>query len=451
MAAVNNDRIDKLSKTHSDPKQIASILNISLETVKDRLKKLNHTKPIGIVCSKCKLKTFACKNRATGTCYKCENAIPDNIEEKCQSCGSELGLSVMIAKSKIRISRKYCICDNCKPQSSASDRLSWLGRKRKKYPTQELWANNPNVGDKVLVLGAGGFVGTNLVNYLSEYEVLTPGREECDASNKKLLDRYIRTSKPKIVINLAAFVGGIGLNRENPADMIYRNLMIGTNVVESCYRNGIRKLIQLSTVCSYPLVPNNIPFKECDLWLGRPESTNEPYGVAKKTVGLMQQAYWNQYNFSSVYLIPTNMYGPNDDFSNLSSHVIPAMIKKIEYAKRSGLDKVVLWGDGSPSRDFLYVGDCCQAIVNAIQNVDEPVPINIGSGVETNMVDLVEMISHIIGYTGEIVWDASKPNGQPRRCLDITLARRLLNFSPSTKLNDGLSKTFEWYRTNNDF
>ena len=301
---------------------------------------------------------------------------------------------------------------------------------------------------RIVVLGASGFVGANLVQIMESrgYKILTPSRSIADALDYSSIYGYLISARPDVVINLAAFVGGIGLNKDNPAIMMYKNLMMGANVVDACYRAGVKKLVHLGSVCSYPKSPKRIPFVEEDLWESRPEPTNEPYGVAKKTIGFMLGAYYQQYNFSSAYLIPTNMYGPCDDFSLHCSHVIPAMINKFIGAKLNG-KKVTLWGDGSPSRDFLYVDDCCEAIIQAMRKVNTPDPINIGSGQETTMKQLAEVIASEVSFPGTVIWDKTKPNGQPRRVLNITRAKKRLGFKQKVNLATGVRRTIDWYQS----
>ncbi len=325
--------------------------------------------------------------------------------------------------------------------------LTWCGQNRRPIPPDVTRATIPKDNARVVVLGAGGFVGTNLINYFkanTAYDVIGLTRADCDAMNRPALDKKFEFLQPDVVVNLSAYVGGIGLNKDNPADMIYRNLMMSANVVDACFTAGIRKLVFLGTVCSYPHTPPNIPFVETDLWTNRPEPTNEPYGVAKKTIGLMLDAYKRQFGFSSAYLIPTNMYGPHDDFSLHGSHVIPAMIRRFLDAKTNSTE-VVHWGDGTASRDFLYVDDCCEAIRLAIENVDEPLPINVGSSYECSMMELSIRLAEATGYTGLIRWDANKPNGQPRRCLETTRALMNMGFEPRTELALGLQSTVDWY------
>ncbi len=330
------------------------------------------------------------------------------------------------------------------------DILRLCGERRSRIPLDVMLATTPKDHDTIAIFGGSGFVGTNLVEYLktnTAHNVIQFDRNSCDVMNRNELQALLNYIRPNVVVNLAAFVGGIGLNKDNPADMIHRNIVMSANIVDACFTAGIRKLVYLGTVCSYPHTPPRIPFVEDDLWFGRPELTNEPYGAAKKLIGLMLDSYKKQFNFSSAYLIPTNMYGPFDDFSLHGSHVIPAMIRKFIDAKRNNTT-VVNWGDGTASRDFLYVYDCCEAIHLAIEDVDDPTPINIGSGYECSMAELSQRIASSVGYSGDVVWDTSKPNGQPRRCLDTTRACETIGFSSKTDLQLGIDETVRWYIEN---
>lgn len=313
---------------------------------------------------------------------------------------------------------------------------------------------------KILVLGGSGFLGTALIETL-----LKRGHDDIACTYKSkpynsgpVIDIYAdltreddvavayKAVRPDIVINLAAYVGGIGLNEENPGRMFYDNIRIGAFCTHYAHKFNVKKYIYIGTVCSYPKY-TPIPFKEEDLWEGFPEETNSPYGVVKKSIGLMLQSYALQYGLNGVFLIPVNMYGPNDDFDMKSSHVIPALIKKMIEAKGAGRD-VILWGDGSATREFLYVYDCAEAISLALEKHTGSNPINIGSGQEISISDLATKIASIIDFTGQIKWDTTKPNGQPRRCLDTSKALENFGFSATTTLDDGLKKTIEWYQAN---
>lgn len=305
---------------------------------------------------------------------------------------------------------------------------------------------------KVVIFGGSGFVGTNLYGHLhafrdrdgrKQYDVARPRRNQVDLTSYDQTADYLFDNHPDIVVHLAARVGGIVYNKDHPAEMIDANLTMGQNVINACRLAQVKKIVYLGTVCSYPHTPPNIPFLEDDLWNGRPEPTNEPYGLAKKTIGMMLDACYRQHGQRSAYLLPTNMYGPHDNFNLYSSHVIPAMLRKFIEA---GGEPVTLWGDGSPSREFLYVGDCCEAIRLAIERIERPQPINVGTGVETPIRYLADTVAGLVGYRGGVIWDSRKPNGQPRRCLDTTRAESLLGFRASTGLQDGLHQTLAWYR-----
>lgn len=302
--------------------------------------------------------------------------------------------------------------------------------------------------DKILITGAQGFVGTNLVKYLKNlgYHNLIElnGKTQCDLTNQRFVQYLIDLHKPDIVIHTAARVGGIGANMENPGLFIYENLAMGANLVETCRKYGkLKKFIMLSTVCSYPKF-TPVPFKEEDLWNGYPEETNAPYGIAKKAIVEMLIAYHKQYGFQSTTLIPANMYGPGDCFDTSKSHVIPAIILKIFNAINNNTD-ISIWGDGQASREFLYVLDCVRAIEQSLHVNTSPDPINIGTGVETKIIDLVEMISNLMNFKGTVFFDNTKPNGQPKRSLDISKAQQILNYEPLVDLQTGLEETINWF------
>jgi GDP-L-fucose synthase len=247
-----------------------------------------------------------------------------------------------------------------------------------------------------------------------------------------------------IAIHLAAVVGGIGINREKPGQFFYDNLIMGTQLMEAARLAGVQKFVAIGTICAYPKF-TPVPFKEEDLWTGYPEETNAPYGLAKKMQLVQAQAYRQQYGFNAIYLLPVNLYGPGDKFDPHSSHVIPALIKKCVDATENGDDRIVVWGDGSPTREFLYVEDCAEGIVLATERYDGPEPVNLGSGTEISIKDLVHLIAELTGFEGEIVWDTSKPNGQPRRCLDVSRAERHFGFRAKTDFREGLKRTIAWY------
>jgi len=296
---------------------------------------------------------------------------------------------------------------------------------------------------KTLVTGGGGFLGSHLVERLEKagHDVVVARRRDYDLTRYEDAERLFADARPELVFHLAAEVGGIGANRENPGRYWYANLMMGAHVLELSRVHSVDKLVIAGTVCAYPKF-TPVPFSEDDLWNGYPEETNAPYGVAKKSVLVGGQAYREQYGLNAIFLLPANLYGPRDNFDLQTSHVIPALIHKMVDA--SG--EVVLWGDGSPTREFLYVDDCADGLLLAADRYDEPGPVNLGTGVETSIRELAETVADVTGFTGELVWDTSMPNGQPRRQLDATRAERLFGFRAATTLRVGLEKTVAWYR-----
>lgn len=302
---------------------------------------------------------------------------------------------------------------------------------------------------KILVTGGSGFLGKRLVSLLlkNNYDVKIGQSHLYDLRNKNSSDKLIEDYGPDVVVHLAASVGGIGANMANPGKFFYDNMAMGLNVIHSSCFLGVKKFIMVGTVCSYPKYCS-VPFKESDLWNGYPEETNAPYGIAKKALYVMLDSYKKQYNFNSTILVPCNLYGPNDNFKPESSHVIPALIKKLFDAKKSGSEKVICWGTGNATREFLYVDDAALAIMNSIMVDTDSVPINIGGGIEIKIKELVQKIRGLIGYTGQIEWDISKPDGQPRRFLDISRAKNILGWVPETSFDNGLEKTIEWYKNN---
>jgi GDP-L-fucose synthase len=300
----------------------------------------------------------------------------------------------------------------------------------------------------VVVTGGAGFLGSFVVDKLRErgcLSVLAPRSKEYDLREKDAVIRLYKDAKPDIVIHLAGVVGGIGANRENPGRFFYDNLLMGTQLMHYAHLQRVRKFVAVGTICAYPkLAP--IPFKEDLLWEGYPEETNAPYGLAKKMLLVQAQAYRQQYGFNAIYLLPVNLYGPRDNFDPASSHVIPALIKKCLDAGETGSHEIVVWGDGSPTREFLYVEDCAEAIVLAAERYNKPDPVNLGAGVEISIKELVELIGRLTGFHGRIVWDVSKPNGQPRRCLDVSRAEREFGWRANTRFEHGLRQTIEWYR-----
>ncbi len=296
---------------------------------------------------------------------------------------------------------------------------------------------------RVLVTGGGGFLGSHLVERLTDRgdDVVVGRRKDYDLTHYDDAERLFADAQPELVFHLAAEVGGIGANRENPGRYWYANLMMGAHILELARIHGTRKVVIAGTVCAYPKF-TPVPFSEDALWDGYPEETNAPYGVAKKSVLVGAQAYREQYGTNAIFLLPANLYGPRDNFDLHSSHVIPALIRKMLTANGN----VVLWGDGSPTREFLYVDDCAEGLLLAADRYDAPEPVNLGTGIETSIRELAETIADVTGFDGEIVWDRSMPNGQPRRHLDASRAKELFGFSAHTPLRDGLEKTVAWYR-----
>ena len=307
----------------------------------------------------------------------------------------------------------------------------------------DFWSNQ-----RVIVTGGRGFLGRYVVQELEACgaaEIFPLGRSEYDLRSEVEVERMYRDLPATMLIHLAATVGGIGINREHPGSFFYDNLMMGALSVEHARRAGLEKAVIVGTICAYPKY-TPVPFKEEDLWNGYPEETNAPYGIAKKVLLVQSQAYRQEYGFNSVYLLPVNLYGPNDNFDPASSHVIPALIKKIIDAQEAGDDQIVAWGDGSPTREFLYVEDAARGIIMAAEHYNESEPVNLGSSNEISIRDLVELIATLTGFAGEIVWDASKPNGQPRRKLDVSRAKERFGFESQTDFHEGLKRTIEWYR-----
>jgi len=300
---------------------------------------------------------------------------------------------------------------------------------------------------KILVTGGGGFLGSHLVERLraAGNDPFVARRRDYDLTLAEDTARLFRDASPDLVFHLAGEVGGIGANRENPGRYWYANLLMGANVLEQSRISGIDKLVVAGTICAYPKFAP-VPFREEDLWDGYPEETNAPYGIAKKALLVGAQGYRAQYGLNAIYLLPVNLYGPGDNFDLESSHVIPALIRRMLEAAERGDESVVLWGDGSPTREFLYVEDCAEGLWLAAQHYDGPEPVNLGTGVEISIRELATVIAEATGYSGEIVWDDSKPNGQPRRRLDVERAKELFGFNSSTKFREGVERTVAWYR-----
>jgi GDP-L-fucose synthase len=305
---------------------------------------------------------------------------------------------------------------------------------------------------RVCVTGGAGFLGQHLIKELRQRgaeEIFIPKIEEYDLVDLESIQQMLTDSDPNVIIHLAAHVGGIGANREHPAEFFYDNLMMGVQLMHQAYQRKVEKFIAIGTVCAYPKF-TPVPFKEDDLWIGYPEETNAPYGLAKKMLLVQSQAYRQQYGFNSIFLLPVNLYGPGDNFNPSSSHVIPALIRKCVEAQEKGEDHIVVWGDGSPTREFIYVKDAALGIALATELYNESEPVNIGSGFEISIKDLVEKIARMTGFEGELVWDTSKPNGQPRRALDTSRAQEKFGFKAQTDFDTGLEKTIEWFRANRD-
>lgn len=303
-------------------------------------------------------------------------------------------------------------------------------------------------GKRICVTGGGGFLGSRVVAQLREHgceDVFVVRRHEYDLVRGEDVERLYRDVKPQIVIHLAAVVGGIGANRENAGRFFYENIMMGAQMIEAAREHSVEKFVQIGTVCSYPKFAQ-VPFKEDELWSGYPEETNAPYGIAKKALLVQAQGYREQYGLNAIYLLPVNLYGPGDNFDPASSHVIPALIKKCVDAIERGERRIEVWGTGSATREFLYVDDAAEGIVLAAEKYNGPEPINLGSGSEITIRDLVDLIARVTGFTGEIVWDTTKPDGQPRRALDVSRAAELLGFRARTDFVEGLRRTIEWYR-----
>ena len=305
---------------------------------------------------------------------------------------------------------------------------------------------------RVCVTGGAGFLGTHLLANLRAKgagDIFVPKYEDYDLVQPDDIARMLEDSAPDIIIHLAAHVGGIGANMAKPAEFFYDNLMMGVQLMHQAYQRGVEKFVAIGTICAYPKF-TPIPFKEEHLWDGYPEETNAPYGLAKKMLLVQSQAYRKQYGFNSIYLLPVNLYGPRDNFNPKSSHVIPALIHKCYEAKLNHTTEVVIWGDGSPTREFIYAGDAAEGIVMAAEKYDGPEPVNIGSGMEISIKDLAELIARLIGYEGKLVYDTSKPNGQPRRALDVSRAREYFGFTAKMSFEDGLKQTIDYYISNRD-
>jgi len=301
---------------------------------------------------------------------------------------------------------------------------------------------------RVCVTGGAGFLGSYVLEALQARgarQVFVPRIEDYDLTQLEVIRRMLNDARPDIILHLAAQVGGIGANRARPAEFFYNNLIMGVQLLHEAWRFGVEKFVALGTVCAYPKF-TPVPFREENLWDGYPEETNAPYGLAKKMLLVQSQAYRQQYGFNSIFLIPVNLYGPRDNFDLETSHVIPALIRKCIEAQERGEGEIVVWGDGSPTREFLYAADAAEGILLAAEHYNQSDPVNLGSGREIRIKDLVELIARETGFTGRIVWDTTQPNGQPRRALDTSKAERLFGFRARTDFEEGLRRTIEWYR-----
>ena len=302
-------------------------------------------------------------------------------------------------------------------------------------------------GLRVVVTGGAGFLGSHLVECLRPQgcaEIVVPRSRDYDLVKAQAVQRLFRDARPDIVIHLAARVGGIEANRRNPGRFFYENLMMGAQLMEEARLAGVRKFVAIGTICAYPKF-TPIPFKEDDLWNGYPEETNAPYGMAKKMLLVQAEAYRQQYGFPAITLLPVNLYGPRDNFDLETSHVIPAMIRKFVEARRAGQSEVVLWGSGKPTREFLFVRDAAQGILLATERYSDQAPVNLGAGFEISIADLATLIAKGTRYNGRLVWDASRPDGQPRRCLDVSRAEKEFGFRATTPFEEGLRETIAWY------
>ena len=305
---------------------------------------------------------------------------------------------------------------------------------------------------RIVITGGAGFLGQHLMERFNargvpREQILIPLIEDYDLTHEADVIRMYETLQPDIVIHLAAEVGGIGANRENPGRFFYANMAMGLHLIEQARIRQLDKFVQVGTICAYPKF-TPVPFKEEDLWNGYPEETNAPYGIAKKALLVMLQAYRQQYGLNGIYLLPVNLYGPGDNFNPASSHVIPALIKKCVDAIDAGQDSIECWGTGSASREFIYAADAAEGILLATEKYNGPEPVNIGAGFEITIKDLVEKIVKLTGFSGEILWDPSKPDGQPRRCLDTSRAKDTFGFEAETNFETGLKATIDWYLNN---
>jgi len=321
-------------------------------------------------------------------------------------------------------------------------------RKNAQYPeSDQFWQNK-----RVCVTGGDGFLGSFVQKTLKEHgatEIFIPTIDKYDLTDINDVRRMLKDGQPDLIIHLAALAGGIGANRTRPAEFFYKNLMMGVPLMHEAWEQGVSKFVAIGTICAYPKF-TPVPFKEEFLWEGYPEETNAPYGLAKKMLLVQSQAYREQYDFNSIYLLPVNLYGPRDNFNLETSHVIPALIRKMVDAEDRGKGKVILWGDGSPTREFFYAGDAARGIVLAAERYNSSEPVNLGAGMEISIKDLALLIAKLTGFSGEIVWDTSKPNGQPRRALDTSRAKEYFNFEAEMPFEEGLKVTIRWFKENKE-
>jgi GDP-L-fucose synthase len=312
-----------------------------------------------------------------------------------------------------------------------------------KQASVDFWASR-----RVCVTGGAGFLGSFITEKLRQRgarEIFIPHIEDYDLVKPEDIQRMLHDARPDLIIHLAALAGGIGANRARPADFFYINLMMGVQLMHMAWQRGVDKFVAIGTICAYPKF-TPLPFKEENLWDGYPEETNAPYGLAKKMLLVQAQAYREQYGYNAIYLLPVNLYGPRDNFNLETSHVIPALIRKCLEAKERGDPQVVLWGDGTPTREFLYVEDAAEGILLAAEHYNDSQPVNLGSGQEISIKNLAELIARLTGFQGELVWDTSKPNGQPRRALDVSRAERYFGFRARVPFEEGLRRTIAWYQ-----
>jgi len=315
-------------------------------------------------------------------------------------------------------------------------------------PSNDFWQNR-----RVCVTGGNGFLGSFITEKLAlrgTKEIFIPRIEDYNLVEREAILRMLKDAKPDIILHLAALAGGIGANRLRPAEFLYVNLMMGVQLIHEAWNAGVEKMVAVGTICAYPKF-TPLPFKEENLWDGYPEETNAPYGLAKKMLLVQAQAYRQQYGFNVIYPLPVNLYGPRDNFNLETSHVIPALIRKCVEAQVQGKSQIILWGDGTPTREFIYVEDAAEGLLLAAERYNGPEPFNLGSGQEISIKDLAILIARLTGFNGEIIWDTSKPNGQPRRALDTTRAEKFFGFRATMPFEEGLKRTIEWYRNHIGF